>query len=221
MKKLRATTSLVLLFSGIVLLISSIILFVAPPTHVGHFSPWRMIGLGRCQWNLVHIMSGLLFVLASLVHAWLNWNPVRAYLGRKDSATPFRWPVVAAAVLTAYICAGSLAGLPPMRQFVDGLRLIKGMHVRDYGVPPYGFTEQAELREVIRFMGWKEEQCLGMLKKNGLSINSTKDSLAAIANNNGLRIGALLDAMHEIRDNTSIRSIGKEALGTPTTLSGS
>lgn len=94
-----------------------------------------MIGLGRCQWNLVHIMSGLLFVLASLVHAWLNWNPVRAYLSRKDSATPFRWPVVAAAVLTAYICAGSLAGLPPMRQFVDGLRLIKGMHVRDYGVP--------------------------------------------------------------------------------------
>ncbi len=197
MRKLRATTSLVLLFSGIVLLVSSIILFIAPPTHVGHFSSWRMIGLGRCQWNLVHIMSGLLFVLASLIHAWINWNPVRAYLGRKGDGTPFRWTVVAAGVLTVYICAGSLAGLPPMRQFVDGLRMIKGMHVRTYGVPPYGSAERAELREVIRFMGWNEKECLAALKEKGFHVASAQQSARDVAGSNNATVGSVFAAMHE------------------------
>ena len=197
MKKLRPTTSLVLLFSGIVLLVSSIVLFIAPPTHVGHFSPWRLLGLGRCQWNLVHIMSGLLFVLASLVHAWLNWNPVRAYLGRKGDGTPFRRPVIAATVLTVYICAGSLAGLPPMRQFVDGLRLIKGMHVRTYGVPPFGSAEQAPLKEVIRFMGWNEEKCLASLADKGFRGASEDTTLRDVARSNNATAGAVLAAMHE------------------------
>lgn len=196
MKKLRPTTSIVLLFSGLVLLVSSIVLFIAPPTHVGHFSPWRMLGLGRCQWNLLHIMSGLLFVLASLVHAWLNWNPVRAYLDRK-SGSPFRWPVVVAAVLTVYICAGSLAGLPPMRQVVDGLRLIKGMHVRTYGVPPFGSAEQAPLQEVIRFMGWNEEKCLASLTAKGFQVASSQESLRDVARSNRVTAGAVLAAMRD------------------------
>lgn len=196
MKKLRPTTSLVLLFSGLVLLVSSIVLFIAPPTHVGHFSPWRMLGFGRCQWNLLHIMSGLLFVLASLVHAWLNWNPVRAYFGREGESF-FRWPVVAAAVLTVYICAGSLAGLPPMRQFVDGLRLIKGMHVRTYGVPPFGSAEQAPLQEVIRFMGWNEKACLARLVDKGFRNASEDTSLRDVARSNNATAGTVLAAMHE------------------------
>lgn len=62
---LRKTVSIVLLFTGIVMIISSVVIFIAPPNHVAYFSDWELWNLKRDQWNSDHVNIGNLFILFS------------------------------------------------------------------------------------------------------------------------------------------------------------
>jgi hypothetical protein len=192
----RKTASLILFFSGLVVLVSSLVLYVGPPTHVAHFSDWRFAGLTKCRWNALHISAGLLFVIAMLLHVWFNRKPMKAYLGgRKRRALRWFSPSLVALFLTVYVCAGTCLGWPPMNRGLQWLRSVKIDHVRTYGAPPYGGAEQASLEIIATYMGWDAQGCLTALRRRGLNVASSGQSLKAIARNNGLSIGAVLDTM--------------------------
>ncbi len=67
-------TSLTLAFSGMIMLVTSIILLFGPANHVSHFAPWRFWGLTRHHWGVLHLNSGILFCLAMVLHSCLYQN---------------------------------------------------------------------------------------------------------------------------------------------------
>jgi hypothetical protein len=145
----RRTTSLILFISGIIVFITSLVLYIGPPTHVAHFSDWRMAGLSKCQWNAVHIMTGLLFIITLFFHVYFNWKMVLAYLkNRKSRIILFTKPFTLSLIITAYVCTGTLLDLPPMGQIIQWIRSVKIGHVQTYGAPPYGQAEYASLKNI-------------------------------------------------------------------------
>lgn len=93
---IKKTASLTLAFSGIVLLLSSVVLYVGPPSHVGHFSPWLLLGLSRHHWGAIHLNGGILFCIAMLVHTYYNWKLLLSYMKRKRNRTHSLVPLVLA-----------------------------------------------------------------------------------------------------------------------------
>ncbi len=192
---LKKTTSLTLTFSGLVLLITSIVLYIGPPGHVGHFSPWRLLGLSKHYWGILHLNSGILFCLAMIIHVYLNWKPLMSYLKKRArEKIPFL-PLIASLALTGYVCVGACYEVSPMGPIMDFARKLKMAAVRQYGSPPYGTSISYPIGTIAGYMGWHVETALKRLAEHNIIIGSPGESLRDVARNNGTSIGSLLDIM--------------------------
>jgi hypothetical protein len=179
-----------------VLFITSLVLYVGPPTHVAHFSDWLAAGLTKCQWNALHIISGLLFIITMFFHIYFNSKTMLSYLkDKKRRMVLFTRPFMVSLFLTAYVCAGSILELPPMGQIIQWIRSVKLSHVQKYGTPPYGQAEQASLKSIAEYMGWDVNKCLAALLQKGFSVESAEQSIKSIGEENGLSTGAVLENM--------------------------
>lgn len=88
----RALTSVLILLGFLILLISGIMLFVAPPGRVANWTNWILLGLSKKQWTALHVCFSALFLVISVVHIVLNWRPMVGYF--KDllaGCLGFRW----------------------------------------------------------------------------------------------------------------------------------
>ncbi len=133
----KKTTSLTLAFSGLIMLVTSIVLYFGPAGQVAHFCPWQFWGLNRHYWMMLHLNSGVLFCLAMLVHTWLNWRLLTAYMNLKKSG--LRGIALAVSlVLTLYVCIGGCFNLSPMKQLIGVARSCRIASLKAYGSPPYG-----------------------------------------------------------------------------------
>ena len=72
---LRKIISLTTFFSFVLLILSSIMLYVVPECRVAYWADWRII-FTKAQWGDLHITGGALFLVAGLWHTFLNWKPV-------------------------------------------------------------------------------------------------------------------------------------------------
>jgi hypothetical protein len=192
----RKTTSLILLLSGIPVIVTSIVLFLGPPTHVAHFSDWRVQRLTKCQWNALHITTGSLFMVAMLLHTYFNHKAIVAYLKDKASTTVvFARPFAVALALTTYVCLGSLLRLPPVNQFLGLVKAIRIAHVQRYGSPPYGQAESYPLQSIAAYLCWDAEECLSTLRAKGITVDSLEQSLSEIGRKNGISTSTVLERM--------------------------
>lgn len=77
---MRKITSLTATLAFILMVTTSIILYVVPQGRVAYWADWRMGGLSKAQWGDIHINVGLLFLLALGLHIYYNWKPLMANL---------------------------------------------------------------------------------------------------------------------------------------------
>ena len=193
---LKKTTSLTLAFSGIVVLVSSTVLYLGPPGHIGHFSSWSFWGLNKHYWGALHLNSGILFCLAMLLHSYFNWQLLLSYAKRKKQ-TPVKsfTPLVTSLVLTLFVCFGSYFDMAPMKQIMGYARGLRVEVVKQYGSPPYGYSTTYPIAVISGYMGWDIEMSLQALKERGIDVCSPQQPFKEVAANNGTTIGHLLDIM--------------------------
>ena len=118
--KWRSMVSFYLLFVGIVLLVSGVVLYAAPPGRVAHTTSWHLLGLDKEQWAAVHTLSSYLSVIFSVVHLVLNWKTLIRYLRNRVSRTyQLQAELVVAVLLTVVVFAGSAMAVPPFSTVMD------------------------------------------------------------------------------------------------------
>ena len=184
---LRKTTSLTTLLSFILLLITSIILYVTPQGKVAFWANWEMAGLGKEQWGALHTNLGLLFIIAGIIHTVLNWQPIMAYL--KNKAKEFKMFTVdfnIALVITLFITLFTLFELPPINAVQEFNHKLKEAAAEEYGEPPYGHAETSPLQSFCKRTGLDLKDSLKKLNKADLEAVSAQATLAEIAKANGM-----------------------------------
>jgi uncharacterized membrane protein YedE/YeeE len=82
--KIRKITSLTAGLAFIVMLVTSIILYVVPQGRVAYWADWKLWGLTKTDWGNIHINLGLLFLIALFLHIYYNWKPLINYLKDKS-----------------------------------------------------------------------------------------------------------------------------------------
>jgi hypothetical protein len=190
---LKKATSLTLAFSGLVMLVTSIVLYFGPAGHIGHFCRWSFWHLSRHHWGALHLNSGLLFCLAMIVHVWLNFRLLVAYVKKqKKGGIP---AIAVSLILTLYVCIGGYYELPPMGQFLGFARSFRMASIQTYGAPPYGTAARFPALHIARYMGWDPGQSRTQLTQNSIFIDTPDQSLSDLAQKNHTSIGRLLDIM--------------------------
>ncbi|MDL2271542.1 DUF4405 domain-containing protein [Desulfovibrio sp. OttesenSCG-928-I05] len=112
---IRRTISLLTTVSFLVLIISSVVLYVLPKG-----AGVNVLGLTVLQWKDIHITGGFLFIAAGMWHMLLNYRALLAYTRKSFS---FSWkaaaPAVLALSLSVAIYGATLARVAPVEQLLS------------------------------------------------------------------------------------------------------
>ncbi len=193
---IRRIVSLTVAIAFVIMILTSVVLYIVPQGRVAFWADWRLMGLSKTQWGAVHINMGLLFLIALGLHVYYNWKPLTQYL--KDRAR--HWKVFTpefnlAAVLVGVFMVGTLAGWPPFGTILGIQDDIKAAAARKYGEPPYGHAELSTLRTFARKTGLDLKAARTALAAAGFDVAGPEQSLQAMAAANGVSPQTLYNAM--------------------------
>lgn len=202
---LRKITSLTAFLSFIILLLTSIVLYVAPEGRVAYWSNWKWMGLSKSQWGNLHVIFGFLFVLAGIIHIYLNWNPILLYL--KDRARKIRIFTASfnIALVIMVLCAfGTYFTLPPFSWVLSISESFKEAGSKTYGEPPYGHAELSSLKLLSNRLGLDVSASLKGLRDADIQFQSETQSLLEVATANGITPKEVYEAMLPKGEDSSV-----------------
>ncbi|WP_457637479.1 DUF4405 domain-containing protein [Oceanithermus sp.] len=116
----RAFVALLLFGVTLWLLISGLVLYVAPSGRVAKTVEWRLLWLDKDQWEALHTMTGFAFLVLFYYHLVYNWRSILAYMRRKaKQAVQIRRELVWASLFTVLMLVGSAFNLAPVRAVMN------------------------------------------------------------------------------------------------------
>jgi uncharacterized protein DUF4405 len=204
---IRKIASLTALLAFFVVLLTSIVLYIVPQGRVAYWADWRLWGLTKEQWGVIHINIGVLFLLSLALHIYYNWKPIVLYLKNKAKQLKvFTTEFNVALVLILIWIVGTYAGIPPFSTIIKISDAFKASAAQKYGEPPYGHAELSSLKTFAKKMGIDLKTGIIQLKDKGYMVDDDTQTLKVIAENNGVSPQQIYLAMSRVSDKSSVFS---------------
>lgn len=193
---MRKITSLTMLISFVLLVLTSVLLYIVPQGRVAYWADWHFWGMSKTQWGNLHINLGFLFLLAGLLHIYYNWKPMVAYMkNRAKELKIFTPSFTVSLVLTLVVGVGTLLNIPPMSTVINFGNSIKDAAAEKYGEPPYGHAELSSLKLFAKQTDHDLDQAKELLNKAGIKFDGEEQTILEISKANNIAPKALADIM--------------------------
>ena len=185
--KFKGFTSLLLTFSLLVIGFTGVMLYFTPKGRVAHWTGWTMLGLDKDQWSAIHIVGGLLFLIVSGIHLYLNWGIFWSYLKKKAVAgIHLKWELVAAVLIVAVVVTGTLCEVPPLSSIIKLNDQIKVYWAGLAAKAPIPHAEDLTLEAFADEVRLSIDEVTSALRKEGFAVDNTNMKLKHIAERNGV-----------------------------------
>ncbi len=193
---MRKITSLTAALSFIIVVLTSIVLYIVPQGRVAYWADWRLWGLSKTDWGNIHINTGLLFFIALFLHIYYNWKPLMAYLkNRTRQFRLFTRQFNIALTITLFCTVGSYFLWPPFNWVMAFNDHLKTQAAIQYGEPPYGHAELSSLRSFTQKTGLDLNKSMVLLRQAGYAIENADATLAQISRQYGVPPQQIFQAM--------------------------
>ena len=194
--KFKRITSLCLTWSFIVLMVSSIVLYVLPSGRIAHWANWEFLGLGKEQWGALHTNNGYLFLLACALHIYFNFSHILNYMkNRKRELSGMNINSIIAFLLVLLIAIFTLVGIPPISWIQELNGHFKSQAEVKFGTPPYGHAELSSVRDFARRTGMVADEVVEKLKAAGFEGVEAEVTLEHIADQNNVSPQTLVNTL--------------------------
>ncbi len=185
--KLKKITSLVMLWSILVMAYTGIVLYIAPHGRIAYWTNWKLFGWNKDQFAQIHTTFMVLFLVATLLHIYYNWKPLTSYMkNRLKQFVFFTKEMLVALLISLLFMFGTFYEIPPFSsflQFGDGL---KDSWVEKSEEPPYGHAEESTLKDFSQKTGYDLPKVLKILNEHNLSVTENQ-TIKEIATDQGMR----------------------------------
>ena len=179
---IRKITSLTALLSFILLMLTSVILYIVPAGRVAYWADYHLWGLTKGEWGNLHINLGVLLLLSIILHTYYNWNAVMAYLKNKTKEFKlFTREFNAALILVVLFSFGTYFEVPPFSTIIVIGESISADAEKLYGEPPYGHAELSSIKTFAKKMQLDLELSIQRLKDADLIVENSDQPLLEIA----------------------------------------
>jgi uncharacterized protein DUF4405 len=117
---MRSLITFLMATGFVVATVTGIVLYFTPKGSIANWTGWALGGLGKETWGDIHIVTGIMFIVAGLVHLYFNWKPLKNYIYSKASkGLNRRSEMLTALALTGFIVVGSIQGWPPVSYILE------------------------------------------------------------------------------------------------------
>ena len=115
----RAFVSVLAGFSFVLMAVTGLVLFFTPSCRAARDTSWIFWGHDKDQWVAVHVWFSIAFVVASLIHIYLNWTALINYFKTKlQQRLAFRAEWISALVICGIIYAGTIYEAAPFSSLI-------------------------------------------------------------------------------------------------------
>jgi hypothetical protein len=112
--------SLLLGTALVLLAFSGAVLYASPRGRMVNWRGWTVLGLGKQDWQAIHMNLALLFLIVAGIHLYLNWRVFWCYLKRQGGlALNLKLEMLLAVLLVGAVLAGAIYRVPPFGTLVD------------------------------------------------------------------------------------------------------
>ena len=186
---LRALASVLAFGSFIMLVVTGMVLFITPPGRIANWTNWKWLGLAKDEWSGLHICFAVLFLVAGIIHIWLNWRPLINYFKsriRKRFAFKVEW--LFALVLCVIFYFGALGGIPPFSSFLDFHEQVKEGWDTSQKRAPIAHGELLSLRVFFEKANPELdiEEVIARLEEKGITVDSPDENMGDLAESHNL-----------------------------------
>lgn len=203
---MRRITSLTAALTFILVVLTSIVLYIVPQGRVAYWADWRLWGLSKTDWGNIHINLGFLFLISLGLHIYYNWKPLMAYL--KDRTRRFKLftkEFNIALAITIMCAIGSYLLIPPFSWVMALNDHFKDSAAQQYGEPPYGHAELSSLKIFAKKMNLDLDKSVSLLEQTGYRVRSVDTTLADIAKRNGVPPQKVFSAIQAAEIGTGVK----------------
>ena len=197
----RAFTSLILFWMFVTLLTSGIVLFVAPPGRVAHWSGRQLRFHTKEQWQAVHTLSSVAFLIGGLFHFLkFNRNVIWTYVKRsRQAVAPFRGVVASATLVSALVVFGTMAGWPPFSLVMDLSESATESWESPAASPPVPHAEELPVGAILSSLGVDLEAGRAALAEAGIELAGLDQTLLDVATASDLTPAEIYSQLRAIR----------------------
>jgi len=183
----KVFVSFYVVFSFVALALSGIVLYVAPPGRIANWSVWRMVLLSKAQWQAVHTVVALLFLVAAGFHIYFNWKVLVAYLKSKlHEGLRMKRELATAAAAAVVLLTVTIAGVPPFSTVMDVGEGIKNSWSTAASEPPVPHAELLTIEKLADTVKIPTEKVVATLEKHGVKMAQPGMTVQQIADQNSL-----------------------------------
>ncbi len=180
--KFRAFLGVYMGISAIIMTVSGIILYIAPPGRIAHWSYWAMLGFTKTEWQHIHTIFTFIFVIAGIWHIYYNWKPLMNYLRRKSKeASKIRQEMVVASIFSLLVFVGTYWYVFPFSTVLDFGEEITDSWSNKENEPPIPHAEELTVGEFARVKNIPVQKFQHLLEQGGYQVTDTSMTLQQIA----------------------------------------
>jgi succinate dehydrogenase hydrophobic anchor subunit len=195
----RSFTSLYIIFSGIFMLLSGIILYLAPAGRVAKWTHLSILGLEKEEWQAIHTIFTFLFIIASGFHLYYNWNVFISYLRKKTKEKfTLKKELILSVLVTIVVFFMALWNTPPFNYVMDFGEYLTESWSDDTTEPPVPHAESMTFSELSAAINMPAEDMLKNLRQN--NIRAAKDEIIKdVADRNNVTPLELFEKMKTLK----------------------
>lgn len=178
----RGFVSLYITLSFLIMTISGIILYVAPPGRVAHWSYWGLLGLTKTEWQAIHTIFTFIFVGFLGFHIFFNWKPLIHYLKSKTkTGLKLHKELSLAIILSLLIFGFTYFEFPPFSTVMNIGEEITDSWSTEENEPPIPHAELLTVTKFAETIKIPFEELKNLLTEKGYIVTDTSMTIEKLA----------------------------------------
>ena len=209
----RSFVSLYMTFSGLIIAVSGVILYIAPAGRIAKWTHISILGLEKDQWQSLHTIFTFILVIAAGFHIYYNWKPLISYLRtRFQQKITLRKEMWLSTIVTIFIFALVLVNVPPFSSVMDLGESIKDTWATEENEPPVPHAEEMTLKELADAVKQQPGQLVANLAAKGITA-SAEDLVKDLAERQNITPMELYNLMQLKASGEAVKTQSYQGMG--------
>ena len=181
----RGWVTFVVTISFIADTISGVILYIAPPGRIAHWTNWTVWGLDKEEWGAIHTIFGYVLLIIVGIHLYYNWKIFWNFIWSKvRKALNLKWELITATALCLFLFLGTLWNIPPFSSTMYLGEHFKQSWEEAKAEVPIAHAELLSLQDFAEKIKVPVDQILHALKSRGYKVKNVQQMLGDVAKEN-------------------------------------